>query len=178
MRAQHDQLVQYISGILLRAHSVQEVRRERKSLEQEKRAREGKDAKRADITYWVDGAQHSIDVTVTTSWSKLRGRNSVVGTHSRKKREYKGEGNVHIVLFDTAGGVTEEAWKYLQGLGASTYDLRRLQTIIYRSSARRYQMVMTNSKNKTFQELRLEKETSNKIDEKSPGEGQGETLDE
>ena len=42
VRAQHDQLVQYMCGILLRAHNVQEVKRERKSLEQEKRMKEAK----------------------------------------------------------------------------------------------------------------------------------------
>ena len=157
VRLQHDRLVQYVSGILLRSHKVENVMRERKTIEQEKRMREGKEAKRADITYWRDGKQHSLDISVTTSWSKQKWRNPVKSRKRGKEKEYKKEENVHIVLFDTAGGITEDAWKLLMDMGASSYDLRRLQTIIYRSNARRYQVICTNCKNDIYKKGREKK---------------------
>ena len=152
--AQHDQVAQYICGILLRSHLVQKVKRERKSIEQERRFREGKEAKRADILFWSDGVQHSIDVSVTTSWSVQKRGNPISQAMLRKKREYKGECNIHIALFDTAGGVAEETWRFLERFGASSYDLRRLQTIIFRSTAKKYAVIACNCKNRVYGEDR------------------------
>ena len=150
VRSQHDRLVQYVSGILLRSHKVENVVRERKTIEQERRMKEGKESKRADITYWKDGKQHSLDISVTTSWSKLKWRNTIKNRLKGKEKEYREEENVHILLFDTSGGIIDNAWRLLVGLGASSYDMRRLQTIIFRSNARRYQTICMNCKNEIY----------------------------
>ena len=126
------------------------VKRERKSAEQEERYKAGLCNKRADITFTKDGVEHSIDVSVTTGWSENKRTNPILDALKRKKREYRGEKNVHIVLMDTNGGITEEAWSFLFGLGASKYDLRVLQTIIFRATARRYQVIAMDNKNREF----------------------------
>ena len=154
VRSQHDQITQYICGILLRSHKVENVVRERKTIEQEKRAKEGKESKRADITYWRDGKQHAMDISVTTSWSSTKWKNPIRDAQRRKEKDYSGEKNVHIMLFDTAGGITAEAWKILLDLGASSYDMKRLQAIIHRSNAKRYQVILGNCKNEIYQRER------------------------
>ena len=162
VRSQHDQIVQHICGTMLRSHKVSKVVRERKSIEQEERQKKGLESKRADITYWIDGTQHSMDISVTTSWSERKGGRSVSDAQKRKENDYNGEKNSHIILFDTAGGVTDDAWKTLLSVGASKYDLRRIQTIIFRSTAKRYQIVLEENKNREYKnnmpsgELQLE----------------------
>ena len=149
-RSQHDQLTQYICGILLRSHKVENVCRERKTLEQEQRMREGVEAKRADITYWLNGKQHSLDISVTTSWSKAKWRNPISDAQRRKEKEYGKEENVHIILFDTSGCITANAWKLLEEVGATTYDIRRMQTIIHRTNAKKYQVISAICKNEVY----------------------------
>lgn len=154
VRKQHDSLVGYVCGILLRSHRVQQVHRERKSVEQEQRCRAGLEAKRADITFMLDGAQHSLDVSVTTSWSETPGSYATIHAYKRKTREYRGEGNLHVLLFDTSGGLNQAGWDLLRGLGAHTEDLRRMQTKVLRGNAERYQAVVMQTKNRLYREDR------------------------
>lgn len=154
VRKQHDSLVGYVCGILLRSHRVQQVHRERKSVEQERRCRAGLEAKRADITFLLDGAQHSLDVSVTTSWSETPGSYATIHAYKRKTREYRGEGNLHVLLFDTSGGLNQAGWNLLRGLGAHTEDLRRMQTKVLRGNAERYQAVVMMTKNRLYREDR------------------------
>lgn len=156
VRAQHDQIVQHICTILMRNHAVTRVKRERKSVEQEERFRAGQKNKRADIVYTKDGAEHSIDVSVTTAWSVNKNSNPILNALKRKKREYSWEKNVHIVLLDTNGGITDEAWSFLSGIGATIHDLRIIQMIIHRATARRYQVITMENKNREYNEERQE----------------------
>ncbi len=150
VRSQHDQLTHYICGMLLRSHKVVNVVRERKTLEQQKRMKRGEETKRADVTYWMNGVQHSMDISVTTSWSKAKWRNPIADAEKRKEKEYNGEKNVHIILFDTSGGITGNAIRALNEIGMTSYDLRRLQTIIFRTDAKRYQVIYTTCKNEIY----------------------------
>ena len=164
VRAQHDQIVQYISGILLRCHAITRVKREKKSIEQEERHRAGISNKRADILFTRDGIEHSVDVSITTGWSVNKNSNPILNALKRKRREYANEKNVHIILFDTNGGITDEALAFLTGIGASRHDLRMIQTIIYRASARRYQIIVNDNKNREYKmDRRLHLKKNHKI---------------
>lgn len=155
VRRQHDLLVQQICNVLLRNDNVQGVKRERKSVEQEERQKKGQESKRADITYWVNGVQHSIDVTVTSGYTERKYRNGVTSAQSRKTKQYRGEENVHIILFDTSGNTSEEAWSYLRSLGATSAEYRRMQTVIFRASAERYATNVRNNKAQMYTEDRI-----------------------
>ena len=155
VRVQHDRLVGYVCGILLRSPAVSEVHKERKTVAQEEREREGLQPKRADIVYVSGGKQQSIDVSVTTSWSSNQHQNPLVAAQRRKEREYDGE-KVHVLLFDTSGLLTAEGWELLRAYGACGEDLRRMQAIIHNASARRYETIVNSSKNRAFRSERLE----------------------
>ena len=155
VRVQHDRLVGYVCGILLRSPAVSEVHMERKTVAQVERERAGLQPKRADIVYVSGGVQQSIDVSVTTSWSSTLHQNPLVAAQRRKEREY-GDEKVHVLLFDTSGLLTAEGWELLRAHGACCEDLRRMQAIIHTASARRYETIVCSSKNRAFRSERLE----------------------
>ena len=154
VRKQHDKLVGYVCGILLRSHRVQHVHLEKKTVEQEERHKAGLASKRADIVFLLDGESHtrSLDVSVTTSWSETPGECATIHAYKRKEREYNGEARVQVLLFDTSGGPDQAGWSFLQGLGAHKEDLRRMQTIVFRGNAERYQAVVMMTKNRLYRE--------------------------
>lgn len=154
VRKQHDRLVGYVCGIMMRSHRVQYAHPEKKTVEQEERHKAGLASKRADIVLLLDGEFHtrSLDVSVTTSWSETPGAYATIHAYKRKEREYKGEANVRVLLFDTSGGLDQAGWSFLRGLGACTEDLRRMQTIVFRGNAERYQAVVTQTKNRLYRE--------------------------
>ena len=162
VHSQHDQLVGHIAGILLRSHQVTGVYREKTSPEQEQRRRAGQQSKRGDLVFTMAGKTHTIDVTVTTSWSETK-RNALVTASSQKRRDYGKEQNVHVILFDTAGGITADSWAFLRTLGASSWDLRRMQTIIHRMTARRYSDVQRETKNRLYQLRRARRDVEVKM---------------
>ena len=155
VRKQHDKLVGYVCGILLRSHRVQQVHREKKTIEQEERQKAGLVAKRADVSFLLNNSQHSLDVSVTTSWSETPSAYAVIQAYKRKQREYHGEDRVHVLLFDTTGCPDERGWNFLQSLGARTEDLRRMQTMVLRGNAERYQAVINQTKNRLYREDRI-----------------------
>ena len=96
---------------------------------------------RADLTYKVGNIPHSIDVTVTSS-NNSDVRNNVSRAMNNKTWQYGKENNLHIVLLDTAGNITNDSWNYLLSIGATRKELRIIQKILFECTVRKVEEII------------------------------------
>lgn len=142
----HNQIVSKVCKLLHRNKNIKQVTPETYSVYQK---RQFKDRKRADITYRLDKKEHSVDVKVTSSWVTKAG-NNITRAIQEKRKQYKNEDNVHMVIFDTAGNATNETISYLRMIKASPADIREMQKVILEFTATGIQNVNEDQKNKEF----------------------------
>ena len=120
---------------------------------QEMQLREsGGKGKRADIVYTKGGVDQSLDISVTTSWSQRSSRNSINTALQLKKCQYKAKDKAHIMLFDTSGLMTEETRRVLKDIGSTSYDVRKIQKLIFRANADRYVMKIQECKRNSLRQ--------------------------
>lgn len=164
----HNAIVRKIAHILMRNDKVSCVEIENYSIEQQEMRRLGLASKRADITYMLRTVQHSIDVSVTSSWAEFANGNSVLAARKTKERQYKDKGPVHIILFDLSGLMTTDAWEVMKGIGVTNAVFRAIQTLIYKSVAERYLSMISDAK---YWMYRRKKNRDTKSPSQSNGKG-------
>lgn len=146
---QHDRICKVIGALLLKNKNVTDVLRETYSERQRRERESGARGKRADITYKSKGITHSIDVKVSSSNNSSR-VNNITDAWNRKQRQYKGEENLHIVMFDTAGNIADESWRFLLSIGSTVADLRIMQRIIFECMNARVSRIIEDKKRANY----------------------------
>ena len=134
-----------MAGILRTCRRVTDVVRERYSERQRSsRESEGK-GHRADILFKRDGRIESVDVTIANT---VGAEGRVRQAWRMKKYQYGGEAKVNLVVCDTAGNMSEEGWRFLEGVGATLRDMRTIQRIIAECGAKKLRAAMDRKKNR------------------------------
>lgn len=146
---QHDRICKVIGALLLRNKSVTDVLRESYSERQRREREGGTRGKRADITYKSKGLTNSVDVKVSSSNNSSK-VNCITDAWNRKQRQYKGEDNLHIVMFDTAGNIADESWRFLLSIGATAAELRVMQRIIFECMNTRVSKILEDKKRANY----------------------------
>lgn len=138
---QHNRICHILRGILRRRKETSKVEIEKYSLTQLQNKENGEKSHRADLTYKVGNIPHSIDVTVTSS-NNSNVRNNVSRAMNNKTWQYGKENNLHIVLLDTAGNITNDSWNYLLSIGATRKELRIIQKILFECTVRKVEEII------------------------------------
>ena len=104
--------------------------------------------KRADITYYMGGRQHSVDVCIMHKrLNQGKKVNAIKAGIAKKRTEYEGELNIHLVVADSEGNIAEETQKYLTSIGARNSDFKDIVSIIIKRMASKLESVrIHNSK--------------------------------
>ena len=142
---QHERICQVIRATMRKSGKIYQVDREKYSDRQKKNKENGEKCHRGDIIFRRGEFDETIDVIVTSSNNNQKG-NNVTRAKGVKMREYNNE-DIHIVLFDTAGNVTNESWKFLESVGVRMDELRLIQSIIFECTQRKLDEIIENNKN-------------------------------
>ena len=143
---QHERICQIITAVLKKSNKVYDVKREIYTQRQKERMESGQEGHRADITFRRGSKIESIDVIVTSSNNNGK-QNNVTRARSVKLRQYDREDDLHVILFDTTGNLTNESWNFLESIGIRMEELRTIQKIIYECTERKIDEIIENNKN-------------------------------
>lgn len=144
--ALHNDIVKIIKRVMDSNTNITWVDAEKYTPQEMELRENGQKGKRADIVYTKDGVDKSLDISVTTSWSQNSSRNSVNMALQSKKCQYKAQDKAHIILLDTSGLMTEDTRRILKDIGCTSYDVRKIQTLIFTADADRYLMKIQECK--------------------------------
>ena len=157
----HNMVAWKISAILMRSKKAFKVTRETYSTQQNEQNKNQR--KRADILFHTkSGAEHSVDVKITSSWANKSG-NNVTRARGSKADEYKGEKNLHIMLFDTAGNATKETLDFLREYHGGADEIREIQKIILEYTAHGVHFLAEEGKQREYREIRGKQRWENKM---------------
>ena len=131
----HNEIVRKIASLVGRGKTRQDVQFETYSAFQRARLEAKLEAKKTDILYTEDGKEHSIDVTVASSLAPGPDHAQVALT--RKRRQYNGEPNVHLIVFALDDHVPQETLSFMKTLGAGASDWKDIWGIIFTHAARK-----------------------------------------
>ena len=131
----HNEIVRKIASLVGRGKTRQDVQFETYSAFQRARLEAKLEAKKTDILYTEDGKEHSIDVTVASSLAPGPDHAQVALT--RKRRQYNGEPNVHLVVFALDDHAPQETLSFMKTLGAGASDWKDIWGIIFTHAARK-----------------------------------------
>ena len=131
----HNEIVRKIASLVGRGKTRQDVQFETYSAFQRARLEAKLEAKKTDILYTEDGKEHSIDVTVASSLAPGPDHAQVALT--RKRRQYNGEPNVHLIVFALDDHAPQETLSFMKTLGAGASDWKDIWGIIFTHAARK-----------------------------------------
>ena len=140
----HNEITYYILRILKKNPKFRPVNIEDYSDFQQELRNNNKTAKRADITYYIDKIQHSLDIAVVSSSPTNNAKFDPLGRHyTEKLRNYQKEPNVHPIIFGGNGDIYDKSWEVLTQLGLTIFDLRNIQHIIVKHQTQKINDAMT-----------------------------------
>lgn len=131
----HNEIVRKIASLVGRGKTRQGIQFETYSSFQRARLEAKLEAKKTDILYMEDGREHSIDVTVASSLAPGADHAQVALT--RKRRQYNGEPDVHLIVFALDDHVPQETLRFMKTLGAGASDWKDIWGIIFTHAARK-----------------------------------------
>ena len=146
----HNAICYYIYKKIKRNKNFVKPKMESYSEFQERQRKNGSKGKRADITYYLNNDQHTLDIAVVST--DLNKESEPIGRqYTTKMRVYKDEPNIHPIVFGTNGDVHEKSWKFLTEIGFSIADLREIQQLIIKHSTMKIHNTQTLN-TKTWQQ--------------------------
>ena len=140
----HNEITYYILRILKKNPKYKSVNIEDYTDFQQQLRNNNQIGKRADITYYIDKVQHSLDIAVVSSSPTNNAKFDPLGRHyTEKLRIYQKEPNVHPIIFGGNGDIYDKSWEVLTQLGLTIFDLRNIQHIIVKYQTQKTKDAMT-----------------------------------
>ena len=163
----HNAICSYIHNHLKRNGTVTKLKLETYSAYQQELRNNEKHNKRADITYNIGETQHSIDVSVTGLEKSKDKEDPLKRQYTYKLRSYRGEPNIHPIIFGINGTVHKDSWDYLTKLGFKLPNLKDIQRLIIKHTTQKVEDTKTLNNRTWRQRAKRQRRRNNGINRKN-----------